>query len=173
MSWQSILKYGRSESGKFRENKVEELAELIADYLDRNIEVITYNGVNYNLNNANDIIEMAKIGLTRLQRNYGDFFQTYPWQQFDLTAPNNLKLFMSTMKQKGYDMDMFNVKGLLTQGSDNGNPQTDYTKSIKDAIQMLTRMNKPITKESIMYEIDMEESEWNDKYNKLLQETLQ
>ena len=189
MTWQSILKYGRSESGKFQENKVEELAELIAEFLDKNIEVIPYGGVNYNLNNASDIIEMAKIGLTKswyaknrkfdLER--GEFmsdgrynyFQTSVWRKFDLTAPNNLKLFMATMKQRGYDMDMFDVKGLLTQGSSKDSQQTDYTSQIKQTIQMLTRMNKPITKESIMYEIDMEESEWNDKYNKLLQERLQ
>ncbi len=183
MSWQSILKYGRSESGKFQENKVEELAHIIAELLDENIKVLTYDGINYNLNNANDIIEMAKIGLTKY-RKYDlergemsderyDYFQTSEYRKFDLTAPNNLKLFMATMKQRGYDMNMFNVKGLLTQGSSKDSQQTDYTNQIKQTIQMLTRMNKPITKESIMYEIDMEESEWNDKYNKLLQERLQ
>jgi hypothetical protein len=81
---------------------------------------------------------------------------------------------MATMKKRGYDMKMFDVKGLLTQGSSSGSPYTrDYTTNIKDAIQMLTRMNKPVNKESVMYEADMEESEWNDKYDKLLEEKLQ
>lgn len=169
MSWQSILKRW-GDSGTFRRNVVEELAEMVAEFLDKNMEVVTYENINYNLNNANDIIEMAKIGLVKSQR---EGIYTSKYSKFDLTAPNNLKLFMATMKKKGYDMDMFNVKGLLTQGSSRDSPQTDYTNQIKQTIQMLTRMNKPITKESIMYEIDMEESEWNDKYNKLMQERLQ
>ena len=169
MSWQSILKYGSGRDDIFQQNKVERLAEVIAELLDENIEVVTRNGINYNLNNANDIIEMAKNGLTK---DYYDtqVFQANKYRKFDLTAPNNLRLFLSTMKQKGYDMDMFNVKGLLTQSSSEDLQQIDYTNQIKQTIQMLTRMNKPITKESIMYEIDMEETEWNDKYNKLLQE---
>ena len=167
MSWMSVLKNATY--------KVEYFAEGLANLLDKNISKVTYTLGYYDpkyldLNNPNDLIFLAKTGV---RMNGIDLEKIGKEDGFDLTNPSNFKYFISIMNKRGYKMDMFDVKGLLAQGSDSGNPQTDYTKSIKDAIQMLTRMNKPITKESIMYEIDMEESEWNDKYNKLLQERLQ
>ena len=183
MTWMSILKISE-ENYKYNlriQNrgiayKVERFAEGLANLLGKNISKVTYTLGYYapkhlDLNNPNDLIFLAKTGVTM---DGIDLEKIGKDNGFDLTAPKNLKLFMATMKKRGYDMKMFDVKGLLTQGSSSGSPsQLDYTTNIKDAIQMLTRMNKPVNKESVMYEADMEESEWNDKYNKLIQEKLQ
>ena len=164
MSWQDILKG----VGSF--NLTEIFADNIARLLDENITNIEleigYGTTSFNLNNSDDLIKLAKTGF---------YYSGYYWYSFspnsvDLRKPELLKYFITAMKDKGYDMEMFDVKGLLTQGSSSeSTSQTDYTNKIKDIVQMLTRMNKPVNKESIMYEADMKETEWNDKYDELLE----
>ena len=163
MSWQDILKG----VGSF--NLVEIFADNIARLLDENITNIEleigYGTTSFNLNNSDDLIKLAKTGF-----NYTGYWYFFSPNSVDLRKPELLKYFITAMKDKGYDMEMFDVKGLLTQGSSSeSTSQTDYTNKIKDIVQMLTRMNKPVNKETIMYEADMKETEWNDKYDELLE----
>ena len=169
MSWKSILKISLLDA-----RKIEWFSKGLLDLLDRGFSKINYT-LGYHkpkqldLNNPNDLIFLAKTGVTLLDSK-GNLQHTGSEDKgFDLTNLSNLNYFISIMKKGGYDMEMFNTKGLLTQGSSGGTSQMDYTRKIKDAVNMLTRMNKPITKESVMYETDMEENQWDEKYDKLLE----
>ena len=182
VGWQDILKVAPPPSDSQRKLvEAEEFADWISDLLDfpltyqskkqaeyfdkwagNNAMKITgsYNPSykimeDYDLNNPSDVIELSKVG----------YF--YP---MDFDNPAQVTHFLKTMKVKGYDMEAFKSKGLLTQGSSKTSPQkVDYTDRIKETIRVLRNMNKPITEETIMYELDMEEGDWDDKYNELIQ----
>ena len=118
----------------------------------------------YDLSNPNDIIKLAKIGMDGNEMSDWNYFHG----ELDLTNEKNLKFFLLMMKEHGYDMEEFNAAGLL-QENVSGNPtKEDYSNKIKTVIQMLKSMNKPINKETIMYELDMDENQWEEKYDKLL-----
>ena len=78
------------------------------------------------------------------------------------------------MKLSGYNIDSFETAGLITEVSSGGQPpQYDYTDRIKEVIKILKNMNKPITQEIIMHQLDMEEDEWDEKYDKIMREESQ
>tara|TARA_R110002020_G_C16293867_1_gene772639 strand:- start:1979 stop:2668 length:690 start_codon:yes stop_codon:yes gene_type:complete len=98
----------------------------------------------------------------------------------DFNSPFHVKTFLKMMKVSGYDIDSFETTGLITEVSSGGhipryfpNPQYDYTDRIKEVIKILKNMNKPITQEIIMHQLDMEEDEWDEKYDKIIREESQ
>jgi len=86
-----------------------------------------------------------------------------------LDLNKHLQYFITVMKTYGYNMEEFKkVKGLLPQEANSGGGDVDLTSKIKDAVRMLKHMNKPITKESVMEELELDEKNWKDEYDKLL-----
>ena len=182
VGWQDILKVKPLLSGSQKDlEDADKFADLIRDLLEgRTHHFDRYSkrvgnsgkdwwGVNllakdYDLNNPNDIIEISnKIEDWDID---GDFKFGY----VDFDNPAQVTHFLKAMKARGYNMEAFKSKGLLTQGSSKTSPQKqDYTNRIKETIKVLRNMNKPITEETIMYELDMEEGDWDDKYNELIQ----
>jgi hypothetical protein len=188
MSWQDILKVKPHLSASQKDlEEAEVFAVWISDLLDigtyqskkhieefdrwaRNNAIKNTGSYNpsykimedYDLNNPSDVIELSKTGY--------DFFKGFGTYHMDFNNPAQVTHFLKTMKLKGYDMEAFKSKGLLTQGSSKTSPQKqNYTNRIKETIKVLRNMNKPITEETIMYELDMEEGDWDDKYNELIQ----
>lgn len=90
--------------------------------------------------------------------------------RFDgLDLNKHLQYFITVMKTYGYNMEEFKkVKGLLPQEATSGGGDVDLTPKIKQVIQMFKHMNKPITQESVMEELDLDEKNWKDEYDKLL-----
>ena len=62
------------------------------------------------------------------------------------------------------------VKGLLPQEATGNGGDVDLTPKIKQVIQMLKHMNKPITQESVLDELGLDEQTWKEEYNELLRE---
>tara|TARA_R100001463_G_scaffold88622_1_gene143377 strand:+ start:2452 stop:3066 length:615 start_codon:yes stop_codon:yes gene_type:complete len=86
-----------------------------------------------------------------------------------LDLNKHLQYFITVMKTHGYNMEEFKkVKGLLSQEANSGGGDVDLTPKIKQVIQMFKHMNKPITQESVMEELDLDEKSWKDEYDKLL-----
>lgn len=181
MSWFDVLKYTYRGSknrvdvynrGEYK--KIESFAYHLNTYLDkgetkyRHYKHYRIGGKSefikeYDLTNPNDIIELAKVSFP-----HGEYAFDIPYNGIDLTIERNLKYFLLMMGEHGYDMEGFNAAGLL-QENVSGNPtKEDYSNKIKTVIQMLKSMNKPINKETIMYELDMDENQWEEKYDKLL-----
>ena len=173
MSWQDILKVKPLLSGS---QKDLEEADMFADFIRDLLEGRTHHfdrwsksaagwgdfklAEDYDLNNPNDIIEISNLVKDKGWDRYG---------YMNFSNPAQVTQFVKAMKARGYDMEAFKSKGLLTQGSSKTSPQKqDYTNRIKETIKVLRNMNKPITEETIMYELDMEEGDWDDKYNELI-----
>ena len=164
LSWQDILKVAPPLSSSQQQlEDADKFADLIRDLLEGRLYRFG-NGKateDYDLNNPNDIIEISKIRNSWRDTDLGNM---------DFDNPAQVTHFLKAMKARGYDMESFKSKGLLTQGSSKTSPQKqDYTNRIKETIKVLRNMNKPITEETIMYELDMEEGDWDDKYNELIQ----
>ena len=88
-----------------------------------------------------------------------------------LDLNEHLQYFIAVMKTYGYNMEEFkNVKGLLPQEATGSGGDIDLTSKIKDAVKMLKHMNKPITKESVLDELEIDERMWKEEYDKLLRE---
>ena len=92
----------------------------------------------------------------------------------DFKSSVHVKTFLKMMEESGYNIDSFETAGLITEVSSGGqSPQYDYTDRIKEVIKILKNMNKPITQEIIMHQLDMEEDEWDEKYDKIMREESQ
>ena len=164
MSWQDILKVKPYVSASQKDLEVaDKFADFIRDLLEgrRTYTLKWLSEKDYDLNNPNDIIEISNL----VKDKGWDGHEI--WMNF--SNPAQVTQFVKAMKARGYDMEAFKSKGLLTQGSSKTSPQKqDYTNRIKETIKVLRNMNKPITEETIMYELDMEEGDWDDKYNELI-----
>ena len=92
--------------------------------------------------------------------------------RFDgLDLNKHLQYFITVMKTYGYNMEEFKkVKGLLPQEATGNGGDVDLTPKIKDAVKMLKHMNKPITQESVLDELGLDEQTWKEEYNELLRE---
>jgi hypothetical protein len=88
----------------------------------------------------------------------------------NLHDPFILRIFLTKMKERGWDMKEFeNIKGLLPQEAAGGDSSVDLTPKIKEAVKMFKHMNKPITQESILDELELDERMWKDEYDELLE----
>ena len=89
--------------------------------------------------------------------------------KLDIDNPQVLEKVLSELSRIGIQMDSFpDIKGLLPEKAESSTHSgEDYTNKIREIIRMYKSMNKPITQESIMEELDMKE--WSDKYDNLLQ----
>jgi len=90
----------------------------------------------------------------------------------NLQDPSILRHFLVEMQTSfNWDMEIFgNIKGLLPQEATSGGGDVDLTPKIKQVIQMLKHMNKPITQESVLDELGLDEQTWKEEYNELLRE---
>ena len=170
MSWQDILKVKPYVSASQKDLEVaDKFADFIRDLLEgrRTYTLKWLSEKDYDLNNPNDIIEISNLVKDKAIHDEHHRWDRYGYVDFD--NPAQVTHFLKAMKARGYNMEAFKSKGLLTQGSSKTSPQkVDYTDRIKETIKVLRHMNKPITEETIMYELDMEEGDWDDKYNELI-----
>ena len=168
VGWQDILKVKPSLSGSQMDlEDADKFADFIRDLLeDRSTYVLELlSEKDYDLNNPNDIIEISNL----INDKGWSWRYNYRTGIVHFDNPAQVTHFLKAMKARGYNMEAFKSKGLLTQGSSKTSPQKqDYTNRIKETIKVLRNMNKPITEETIMYELDMEEGDWDDKYNELI-----
>jgi len=113
MSWKDILKnYDTSNRGgprgpnyrtlrpyekkKEYARKAEQFANSIANLLDKNKTVIETDVGIFDINNPQHLIRLAR---------KGKFMQNWANEEkgFDLNQPDNMKLFMIVMRQRGYN----------------------------------------------------------------------
>ena len=88
----------------------------------------------------------------------------------NLHDPFILRIFLTKMKEREWGMKEFeNIKGLLPQEATSGDSPVDLTPKIKEAVKMFKHMNKPITQESILDELELDERMWKDEYDELLE----
>ena len=112
--------------------------------------------------------------ISEWKRKPGSRFYGENVGNMDFNSPFHVKTFLKMMKLSGYNIDSFETAGLITEVSSGGqSPQYDYTDRIKEVIKILKNMNKPITQEIIMHQLDMEEDEWDEKYDKIMREESQ
>ena len=90
----------------------------------------------------------------------------------NLQDPSILRHFLVEMQTSfNWDMEIFeNIKGLLPQEATGSEGDVDLTPKIKQVIQMFKHMNKPITQESVLDELGLDEQTWKEEYDKLLRE---
>jgi len=178
MGWKDVLKTNILTTDMLME--VENFANLVINILEKNwyeTDKVSYlirkfvNGLSpydhdpLDMNNPQDIVRLSN----KFNR-YGGYNRI----QMDFNDPKQVNHFLKTMKDEGYNMVSFKTKGLLTESSSGGQPiREDYTVRVKEVIKILKNMNKPITQEIIMHQLDMEEDEWDEKYDKIMREESQ